>query len=338
VQVEYALVDKDKEPEETDWEQGMPTLIPGKKIMMRQKLSTAQDWSTPIQISGEDGIGRDGAGTDFIYILKEEVWEDASEFEEKPELSDPPERGKWSDHPLGVDETYKYEYVSVSTKPEGVNTTWGNFSKPAILSKWGENGRDADTLVYIYSTKKDVTKPTVTVNEDGTITLSSDWVQDMPSLSVDIPLVYCSMLHVPPNHVGELQGSDPVVWARWGQDGKGVEIKGLAYVSSGTEIVEGRDYVLYKDEDGKVKIEEALEGDSYLVNGYLFVYNGGNPVTFSCIGKIQGENGIGIDYVVNYYAVTETEDTPPLFNEVGAPHWVLVGNEGASEKMPVVTA
>lgn len=72
----------------------------------------------------------------------------------------------------------------------------------------------------------------------------------------------------------------------YGEDGKSVEIKGVAYTKD--TPVAGQIIVLYSDINTSTKITNATNGDSYLVDGYLCVYNGTN---FICTGQIQGPKG-----------------------------------------------
>ena len=71
-----------------------------------------------------------------------------------------------------------------------------------------------------------------------------------------------------------------------GEDGKSVEIKGVAYAK--TTPVTGTVITLYSDVNTTTQITGASEGDSYLVGGYLCVYNGSQ---FMCTGQIQGPKG-----------------------------------------------
>ena len=71
-----------------------------------------------------------------------------------------------------------------------------------------------------------------------------------------------------------------------GEDGKSVQIKGVAYAK--TTPITGQTIVLYSDANTGTQITNAINGDSYLVGGYLCVYNG---VAFICTGKIQGPQG-----------------------------------------------
>ena len=78
----------------------------------------------------------------------------------------------------------------------------------------------------------------------------------------------------------------PSVFKIAGEDGKSVQVKGVAY--SKTTPVSGQSIVLYSDESTNTQITNATEGDSYLVEGYLCVYNGNQ---FICTGQIQGPQG-----------------------------------------------
>ena len=71
-----------------------------------------------------------------------------------------------------------------------------------------------------------------------------------------------------------------------GEDGKSVQIKGVAYAK--TTPITGQTITLYSDEGTSTQIVDAANGDSYLVDGYLCVYNGTN---FVCTGQIQGPQG-----------------------------------------------
>jgi len=89
-----------------------------------------------------------------------------------------------------------------------------------------------------------------------------------------------------------------------GEDGTGVSIKGVAYVNGvvGDSMIGGV-YAIYKDKNFTSQITGAVDGDSYLIDGYLFVYSGSGDA-FVCSGKIQGdqgEPGAAVTAVVNYY-------------------------------------
>ena len=75
-----------------------------------------------------------------------------------------------------------------------------------------------------------------------------------------------------------------------GAPGTGVEIKGLAYIIVEGDPTPGNKYTLYTNQELTQEITGATNGDSYLANGYLFVYNETDKEEdkdkFSCIGRI----------------------------------------------------
>ena len=76
-----------------------------------------------------------------------------------------------------------------------------------------------------------------------------------------------------------------------GEDGTSVSIKETAYTFD--ELVAGSTVTLYSDANKTVRIntENLSSGDSYLVDGYLCVYNKASD-NFVCAGTIQGPQGI----------------------------------------------
>lgn len=76
-----------------------------------------------------------------------------------------------------------------------------------------------------------------------------------------------------------------------GEDGTSVAIKGTAYTSD--QLVAGQVVRLYSDANKTISVSTAdlSSGDSYLVDGYLCVYNKTNN-NFVCTGTIQGPQGV----------------------------------------------
>ena len=150
-------------------------------------IYTIEDsWQTAVCLTGEPGReGEDGSDVEFIYyrtandnITFNDDWNnfggDSSEngwpfdtstgnvneidgiafydpngvFDEA--LSSDELHDVWTDNPLGVTSTYDYEYAAVRRKPAGSNSAWGDFSKPFLWSKYGEDGIDGDGVEYIF--------------------------------------------------------------------------------------------------------------------------------------------------------------------------------------------
>lgn len=71
-----------------------------------------------------------------------------------------------------------------------------------------------------------------------------------------------------------------------GKDGQSISLKGTAYTDD--ELVASGVVTLYSDEAKQIQIAGENSGDSYLVEGYLCVYNGSQ---FICTGQLQGPKG-----------------------------------------------
>lgn len=100
-----------------------------------------------------------------------------------------------------------------------------------------------------------------------------------------------------------------------GKDGSSVSIKGSAYISGASYVI-GQHYTLYSNSSLTTQIISPTIGDSYLVNGYLFVYDGAANSQFVCVGSIKGvgitsitgpiKNGLIDTYTIHYSDGTQS--------------------------------
>lgn len=153
------------------------------------KYTLDGEWSTPVCLTGEPGHeGEDGADIEFIYyrtnddnasvtIPSHDVLDTNYQKSDWPfydgatnydtldgikfiQIMNGGEHvevqnlnnvyNTWTDNPLGVSPTYKYEYAAVRRKPAENNSSWGEFSPVFLWSKYGEDGIDGDGVEYIY--------------------------------------------------------------------------------------------------------------------------------------------------------------------------------------------
>lgn len=194
---------------------------------------------------GLDGIpGKDGAAMEFIYqrTTKNEsnVLTDPNKFygtltantegllfNEDGFIPD-----GWSDRPEGITEIYKYEWVS-TRKREG-NGLWGKFSEPKLMSRWGEDGKDGDGIEYIYKLTNSDEKPNDKLtpddwetnqdyqnNEEYVDFIGNDWFDSPQDITNFKRYEWIAFRKQNNGTWGSF--SEPKLWARWGEDGDGIE-------------------------------------------------------------------------------------------------------------------
>ena len=133
-----------------------PPIWQSTRTFASTEASTDNRWSTPVQITGENGApGADGTSTEFIYCLslnKPNIFGPNGErMESDPDVNGfvPNESWGFTASPQGVDEDNKCEWCCIRTKNKETGK-WGEWTEPTIWSKYGENGQDGDGVQYIY--------------------------------------------------------------------------------------------------------------------------------------------------------------------------------------------
>ena len=277
------------------------------------------DWSDPIRITGEDGVnGTDGTSIEFIYKLFEEEQLYIPTPPNDPNHNDYVPEG-WEDHPFGVTESMTCEYICSRTKNSDTGL-WNNWSIPALWSKYGVDGRDGDSVEYIYQltesennkpvtpgTTPSPTSPVTNYQEREFIPASAagelDWTDNPTGVSTTFT---CEWVSVRKFSFSTQQWgffSEPALWAKYGENGKNGE------PGTGVRIL------------GSYDSEEQLNaawhagtlpgnnppqtGDSYIVNGDIYVFDGDE---FLNCGRLKGEPGqsqyLHIKYSDNGYSFT----------------------------------
>ena len=225
-------------------------------------------WSTPVCITGENGEnGADGNAIEFIYARTQGEKPDTP-----PQVSQEPDflpplyingvyQGKtWNDHPEGIDEEWKYEWMCQRTKDE--HGIWGSFSQVAQWSRWGEDGIDGDGVEYIFAVTKDLSQASVnaikailpsTTSNGGELaqywqepeiwdtiaanptfkahyskqtSVFSGWTDDPADVSPDEPYEWVSIRRKQyEDSAGNAifhEFEEPTLWARWADDGDSI--------------------------------------------------------------------------------------------------------------------
>ena len=185
-------------------------------------------WSTPVRISGEDGVpGTDGLTLEFIYKL-------TPTYLEKPALNviDSPNTNGyvpsgWTNNPQGITVDNQCEWVS--TRKKELGGAWQNWNTPTIWSKWGVNGQDGAGIEYIYlrNNGESVNNPTPSNTSTDRYQEKGDYedIEYIPEGWTDSPQGVTSTLRYEwvsqRKYRNGVWGafSNPVVWSKWGEDG-----------------------------------------------------------------------------------------------------------------------
>ena len=217
-------------------------------------------WSKPLCITGEKGDnGADGDSIEFIYFRTADntIIPDRPDGMGDPDYQKPdfiPEAyingidtgEKWKDHPLGITDEFKSEWVSQRTK-DSTTGLWGAFTQVANWSRWSEDGIDGDGIEYIFAITSEMTEqaknsiiaklPRSTdsalsgqwqnpeiwdyIREHGLESTYAPWTDDPKDVGPTEPYEWVCMRKrkwdetLEDSKFGEF--GDPVLWGRWNE-------------------------------------------------------------------------------------------------------------------------
>lgn len=200
-------------------------------------------------IDGKDGLPgepvNDGKFNEAIYLLTKNDNYDSYYYPESWFYEDKYQNNdfvpnNWTDRPSGITNEYKYEWVSTRKYSKNDDTNeweWGKFSTPALMSKWGEDGKDGDGIEYIYKRTKEEQAPTPPPlpsdwespdseyqknSEYVSFLVSEGWTDSPVGLEKDIyKFEWVSSRKQIDNKWQAF--STPALWSTWGKDGDDVE-------------------------------------------------------------------------------------------------------------------
>lgn len=260
------------------------------------------DWSEPIKITGEDGVaGTDGTSIEFIYKLFKDEQTIVPTPPSDPNLSDYVPEG-WEDHPMGVTKDMRCEYICSRTKDDETGR-WKEWSTPALWSKYGVDGRDGDSIEYIYQLslsekEKPITpgtnpsplSPVTNYQEREFIPASAagelDWTDNPTGVSEKFTCEWVSVRKFSFTTQQWEAFSEPTLWAKYGVDGDpGEPGTGVRILGS----YDSEDELNSAWQSGTLKGNNPPQiGDSYIVNGDIYVFDGDE---FLNCGRLKGEPG-----------------------------------------------
>lgn len=120
-----------------------------------QEDGTWGEWQGPTIWSKWGVNGKDGDGVEYIFqrtrlpAPPHDITDNNPDQDEYIPASYPGEE-RWTDNPSGVNETFKYEWVS-KRKYKGDTHKWDNFSSPSMWAKYGDDGQDGIGLRVMYT-------------------------------------------------------------------------------------------------------------------------------------------------------------------------------------------
>lgn len=226
---------------------------------------------------GKDGLkgepGEDSKTSESIYKITKnnsydrffpETWFNEIDYQKDDYV---PTQHGWSDRPSGITSDYRYEWVS--TRKYNTSTKlWEEFSKPVLMSRWGEDGKDGDGIEYVYKGTNDEKAPLLTIPEN--YINDEEYQKDdfIPNGWLDTPEGVNNMgkKYAWVSQRKEKDGiwgpfSYPALWSKWGEDGNGVEY--VYFVTNSDIAPEIDEYDVNSDEYQNTEFLPSTEGEKW---------------------------------------------------------------------------
>lgn len=294
-------------------------------------------WRDPIKISGEDGTdGTDGLNMEFIYKLAKNK---ASKPTVPPSLNQTgyvPEEEGWTASPSGITEEMRVEWVCSRTKEDGA---WGAWQGPTIWSIWGENGKDGDSVQYIYFVNNGevVANPTPEdwatnseYQEEKSEYVPTDlgWTDNPTGVSTTFTHEWVSVRKYRNGQWSEF--SNPALWAKYGENGyNGVSTRTMYAVTENSSTVP--EFVQDNINPGSVwslaipnytppQAVWAIHANVTYDNKLAEVEADNGEVTYGWYGPtlVTGTDGevlMPANYKTYVYKMSDTQPPKPTFND-----------------------
>ena len=208
----------------------------------------------------------------------------------------------WTDRPSGITSIYKYEWVS-TRKYDLVKELWGEFSEPAIMSRWGEDGKDGDGIEYIYKRTTDEINPGAPTvadweNENSDYQTNDEYVKFLEHLGwTDEPIgtekngYKFEWVSVRKQKDGVWQQfSTPALWSSYGKDGDDVEY--IYFLNNDNEVPLFDNYDINSDDYQTEDFRPTTNGVSWTDNYQSPTYE----KRFSWISSRRKRDGKWLDF------------------------------------------
>lgn len=287
------------------------------------------EWSDPTIWSKWGVNGKDGDGVEYIYqrtklpASPQEITDNNPDQDEYIPQSAPGEQ-PWTDDPKGVNEEFKYEWVS-KRKYKGDTHKWGNFSSPSLWAKYGDNGQDGNHLRVMYTkTSGSDVKPR---DPDRlNINPGSIWGVGMPTATGKEAIWGIQALVTFDNQL--------VIDESLPEDERGWQ---GPYLITGVPGLDGNNfnYQVEAFKQSSTQPEKPTSNDPYNPgDGWVLTPDMSTGIWWKCIALVQGETGTVIEWgavvkitgqgVAIKGTLDSTDDLPDSGNEIGD-GWVIDG-------------
>lgn len=235
-----------------------------------------------IRLTGENGSdGEDGSLYKYIYRRQNQNQVLPIKPDNKQQDNYIP--SGWNNHPEGIDQYNRYEYVCYRTKDKSTNQ-WVNWFGPYLWSAYGENGTDGDGVEYIYYVG--LTKPTGSLQDPSKwdtsvsnfqnneyILENSGWTDNPTDLTEQGQKQYVSVRKKHDNVWGAY--SEPALWSYYSVDGESSQTSVGSPLRMVGEWISGRKYY-----DGK----RATSDEVFYQDVVLY-----NNTYYACVDTEEGE-------------------------------------------------
>lgn len=210
------------------------------------------EWSNPSLINEVDAgaDGRDGTDIKLIYCLTKEFEVPTSSNYTGDTFVDGSAKGEWREDAMGVDDVWKYEWVSMSIKESGYNNIFGAFSTPTLWAKWSDDGRDGAGVEYIYCLNNDNEAPSLEFDIKDTDYQKPEykptgWTDDYNSPTYDNRFSWVAIRHFKDGSWGGF--SQPKLWNIYKVAGKSFAdlYRRSDYLLSATDLPKYQGYIYY---------------------------------------------------------------------------------------------
>ena len=280
-------------------------------------------WSDPIKISGEDGTnGTDGSNTQFIYKLTVSDSAVPTKPTDKPS-DDYSAPAGWTNHPSGISEEYRAEWMCISMKP--IDGAWGDWQGPYLWSNYGVNGMDGDGIKYAFKRTNEAVNPGQPSGTGESVEAPEGWTDEPTGVDSTYQWEWVTISKYNGQTKIWSQWSMPTLWSKYGEngyDGNGLEVRYA--LTDGTDDVPP----VVQDNRNPGSIWQTTmphrEDRTKAIWGTQALINANNELVSEwseayLITGVDGASGNPVNYKTYVYKLSDTKPNKPTGNDPANP-------------------